>query len=238
MSLEFSTATVDDPSQLSYWRQVVVVTAQGIADMQVATVDADPHTVFRSPSLIRRSPQDDFLVNLAVRGSVVVTQDGRDAVLRSGEFALYDSARPCRITGLDRFGLVSLKIPRALFTSHCRLPHGVTATCRARRSRRRRPVLALPPLADRAVIARRVGVTRPYLFRLFPDKKAIFITALTPRMEDTRPGFRAGGRWDGGQRASPPGHDKRLRAADLDAPRNASDADAGIPHRGGRRGAG
>ncbi|MEU2281691.1 helix-turn-helix domain-containing protein [Streptomyces sp. NPDC013178] len=149
MSLEFSTATVDDPSQLSYWHQVVseafvpydvavprrrtegfrgAVTAQAIGGMQVATVDADPHTVFRTPSLIRRSPQDDFLVNLAVRGSVIVTQDERDAVLRPGEFALYDSARPCRITGLDRFGLVSLKIPRALFIAYCRLPQDATAT--------------------------------------------------------------------------------------------------------------
>lgn len=149
MSLEFSTATVDDPSQLSYWRQVVSeafvpydvtaprhrtggfqgrVSAHAIAGMQVATVDADPHTVFRTPSLIRRSPQDDFLVNLAVRGSVIVTQDERDAVLQPGEFTLYDSARPCRITGPDRFGLVSLRIPRALFTAYCRLPRGATAT--------------------------------------------------------------------------------------------------------------
>jgi AcrR family transcriptional regulator len=40
-----------------------------------------------------------------------------------------------------------------------------------------------------AAIARRVGVTQPYLFRLFPDKKAIFVTALTRSMEDTRLAF-------------------------------------------------
>lgn len=149
MSLEYSTATVDDPSQLAYWRHVVseafvpydvtaplrrtegfqgMVSSHAIAGMQVATVEADPHTVFRTPSLIRRSPQDDFLVNLAVRGSVIVTQDERDAILRPGEFTVYDSARPCRITGPDRFGLVSLRIPRALFTAYCRLPPDVTAT--------------------------------------------------------------------------------------------------------------
>lgn len=69
MNLDFSTATVDGPSQLLYWRQVVseafvpyevaapwrrtegfrgAVTAQAIAGMQVATVDADPHTVLPS----------------------------------------------------------------------------------------------------------------------------------------------------------------------------------------------
>ncbi|MDX5568875.1 helix-turn-helix domain-containing protein [Streptomyces sp. ID05-04B] len=149
MSRQFSTATVADPSRLSYWRQVVseafipyevavprhraegfrgTVTAQQIGAMQVATVDADAHTVFRTPSLVRRSPQDDFLVNLAVRGSVTVTQDERDAFLRPGEFTLYDSARPCRITGVERFRLVSLKIPRALFTAHCPSPRDATAT--------------------------------------------------------------------------------------------------------------
>ncbi|MFG2792226.1 TetR/AcrR family transcriptional regulator [Streptomyces sp. NPDC048419] len=40
-----------------------------------------------------------------------------------------------------------------------------------------------------AAIARRVGVTQPYLFRLFPDKKAIFVAALTRSMEDTRLAF-------------------------------------------------
>ncbi|MFJ4535216.1 TetR/AcrR family transcriptional regulator [Streptomyces tibetensis] len=40
-----------------------------------------------------------------------------------------------------------------------------------------------------ARIARRVGVTQPYLFRLFPDKQAIFVAALARSMEDTRLAF-------------------------------------------------
>lgn len=35
-------------------------------------------------------------------------------------------------------------------------------------------------------IARRVGVSQPYLFRLFPDKKAIFVAAALRSLEDTR----------------------------------------------------
>jgi AcrR family transcriptional regulator len=38
-------------------------------------------------------------------------------------------------------------------------------------------------------IARRVGVTLPYLFPLYPDKRAIFVAALLPSMEDTRLAF-------------------------------------------------
>ncbi|MDT7842100.1 TetR/AcrR family transcriptional regulator [Streptomyces justiciae] len=40
-----------------------------------------------------------------------------------------------------------------------------------------------------AAIAERGGVTQPYLFRLFPDKKAIFVAALVRSAEDTRPAF-------------------------------------------------
>ncbi|MET9649488.1 helix-turn-helix domain-containing protein [Streptomyces sp. NPDC006460] len=39
-------------------------------------------------------------------------------------------------------------------------------------------------------IARRVGVSQPYLFRLFPGKKAIFLAASERCLEDTRLVFR------------------------------------------------
>lgn len=86
-----------------------------------------------------------------------------------------------------------------------------------------------------ASIAKRVGVTQPYLFRLFPDKKTIFVAALVRSAEDARLAFEKAA---DGRRAGPAGHGGRLRAADLDAPRNAPDADAGMCRRGGRRGAG
>ncbi|QJS99115.1 helix-turn-helix transcriptional regulator [Streptomyces asoensis] len=53
-----------------------------------------------------------------------------------------------------------------------------------------------------AAIAERVGVTQPYLFRLFPDKRAIFVAALVRSMEDTRLAFaRAADGVEGGERA-------------------------------------
>jgi AcrR family transcriptional regulator len=40
-----------------------------------------------------------------------------------------------------------------------------------------------------AAIARRVGVSQPYLFRLFPDKRAIFLAAARRCTEEIRRGF-------------------------------------------------
>ncbi|MGY0054990.1 TetR/AcrR family transcriptional regulator [Streptomyces sp. LZ34] len=51
-------------------------------------------------------------------------------------------------------------------------------------------------------VAQRVGATQPYLFRLFPGKKAIFVAALVRSMEDTRLAFeRATDGVEGGEQA-------------------------------------
>ena len=149
MTLNFSTAPLDSRAQLDYWREVVCstfveyemdvprhpsagflgqVTAQTVGGVGVARVVSDPHTVFRSPTLIRRSSEDDLLVNLAVQGRVTVAQQGREALLRPGDFTVYDSALPCRIAGLDPFELLVLKVPRALFDAHCPLAQDTMAT--------------------------------------------------------------------------------------------------------------
>lgn len=149
MTVSFSTATIDRRSQLTYWREVVCatfvrldvelppqpsagfrahVTAQSLGHMRVAVVVSQPHAVVRSPEMIRRWAEDDFLVNLAIRGRAVVAQDGREATLDPGDFTVFDSARPYRIACPDPFCLLVLKIPRDLFVSHCQLAPGVTAS--------------------------------------------------------------------------------------------------------------
>jgi AcrR family transcriptional regulator len=54
------------------------------------------------------------------------------------------------------------------------------------------------------VIAKRAGVTQPYPFRLFPEKKAIVVAALTRSMGDARLAFeRAANGVKGYERALP-----------------------------------
>jgi AraC-like DNA-binding protein len=76
--------------------------------------------------MIRQSDADDFVVNLAVSGRIGMTQQDQDTVLNPGDFAVYDSARPCRIACPGPFQLIVLKIPRDMFTARCLLPPGVT----------------------------------------------------------------------------------------------------------------
>ena len=148
MAVRFSTAEVGRRSQLDYWREVVCatffaldvqrdglartgfrgeITAQSLDRLRIATVSSEPHAVIRSAEKIRSSYDDDFVVNLAVRGRVMMTQQRFDAVLNPGDFAVYDSALPCQIACPDPFRQIVLKIPRDMYTAHCLLPGGGTA---------------------------------------------------------------------------------------------------------------
>jgi AraC-like DNA-binding protein len=145
MAVRFSTAEVGQRSQLEYWQEVVCatffaldvqrgglartgfrgeITAQSLDRLRIATVSSEPHAVIRSAEKIRSSYDDDFVVNLAVRGRVMMTQQRFDAVLQPGDFAVYDSALPCRIACPDPFRQIVLKIPRDMYTAHCLLPGG------------------------------------------------------------------------------------------------------------------
>ena len=53
-----------------------------------------PHSVHRTPGLIRRGSSELYRVVLAISGNPRLEQDGRAAQLRPGEFAIYDFARP------------------------------------------------------------------------------------------------------------------------------------------------
>jgi AraC-like DNA-binding protein len=204
MTVSFSTATVDQRSQLGYWREVVCatftwldvmpmrqrpagfraeVTAEGLGGMRVATVDSEPHAVFRSPEMIRTAPDDDIFVNLPVRGRAIVSQDGRDAVLRPGDFTVYDSARPCLISCPDPFRLVVLKIPRSVFASHYRLQPGATATAIPGD----RGVGALFSSLLRGVPAHVPGLPPEVVEQVGGSVLELLVTALSERASGARP---------------------------------------------------
>jgi len=65
--------------------------------MQVVVMGIMPITVRRTPPLIAQADPDLLKVYLVCDGnSSVVAQDGRQAELSAGEFAFYDTRRPCR----------------------------------------------------------------------------------------------------------------------------------------------
>jgi AraC-like DNA-binding protein len=78
-----------------YWG---VFRASGLGPLQVVVMDVMPITVTRTPALIEREDPDLLKMLLACgEGSTVVTQDGRQARISAGEFALYDTRRPYQV---------------------------------------------------------------------------------------------------------------------------------------------
>lgn len=96
-------------------------------DIQVGTVTSTAQLVIRSQSQISRDPGDLFLINVQLSGHSLVSQDGRDATLRPGDFALYDSTRPYRLAFDNDFSQTVLQIPRSALLHRLGAPESFTA---------------------------------------------------------------------------------------------------------------
>lgn len=96
--------------------------------LDVSVVSSGPQKVMRTASHIARSSDDYFLVSIQARGRGVVRQDGRDAVLEAGDFALYDSTRPYQLLFDQSFEQIVLKLPGERLRSELRETQALTAT--------------------------------------------------------------------------------------------------------------
>jgi len=99
-----------------------------LPSLDVSVVTSGPQKVMRTPSHIARSSDDYFLVSIQAQGRGVVRQDGRDAVLSVGDFALYDSTRPYQLLFDDAFEQIVLKLPGERLRSELRETQALTAT--------------------------------------------------------------------------------------------------------------
>src|SRR2546430_1616128 len=73
-----------------------------------------PHSVHRTPGLIRRGSSELYRVVLAMSGSPRLAQEDRAAQLRPGEFAIYDFAKPYELVYDSAVQLAVFGFPRDL----------------------------------------------------------------------------------------------------------------------------
>lgn len=140
-----STAEVTPRDRLSYWIDAVCDTyvqldceADGnmidgeiridtLSTLKLSRVTASAQRVRRTPAKIAQATEDYFLVSIQTAGAGIVSQDGRDAVLQPGDFALYDSTRPYELLFERDFQQYVLMLPGPTLRSHLRDTHGLTA---------------------------------------------------------------------------------------------------------------
>jgi AraC-like DNA-binding protein len=131
MQRQLSTVDVAPRQRLAYWTDMVcdtyvqlecepnaganviegrIVSAE-VAALSLSEVTSTAQLVRRTPAKIARASEDYFLVSIQTVGHGVVAQDGREAVLGPGDFALYDSTRPYTLSFDDAFQQYVLMLP-------------------------------------------------------------------------------------------------------------------------------
>ena len=91
----------------------VSVAVTPFGPVELCSVLATPVHVRRTPALARLLEEPAVFVGLQVTGSSVVIQHGRSATLRSGEFALYDTATPYTLLNGGGMHQHFFRFPRA-----------------------------------------------------------------------------------------------------------------------------
>ena len=143
-----STASVDARQRVAFWTDLVCdtyvqlecdahagaeaidgeIVADQLATLALSRVTATAQKVRRTPAKIARASEDYFLVSIQTQGRGCVTQDGRDALLEPGDFALYDSTRPYTLTFDGPFQQFVLMLPGPTLRTALRDTERLTAT--------------------------------------------------------------------------------------------------------------
>ncbi len=146
MSQRFTTDDVAATDRLDYWRDAICdvfvqldctsarrrgfyghVSTDALENVTLSLVDADGQHVMRGRRQLAKAREDDFLLSVHVRGTGVVRQDGRDAVLQQGAMALYASTRPYQLLFPGPFAQLVVQLPRAVLATAIANPDALTA---------------------------------------------------------------------------------------------------------------
>ena len=124
VDLEFNPINYDDEQNPFYGE----IRVSGLADLQLSRITTSAQLVKRTQRGISKSTSDYFLISIQAKGNGLVVQHGREAFLKPGQFALYDSLKPYELQFNEPFVQNVLRIPRELLIQ--RLPTAEWLTAR------------------------------------------------------------------------------------------------------------
>lgn len=99
----------------------------GFTDVSFNEVISSPHIASRTPQQISKASKNDFLISFQMENQCVVRQHGREAILKPGSFAMYDSAEPYSLSFPDQFHQFVIQMPRDVLARHLIEPEKYTA---------------------------------------------------------------------------------------------------------------
>ena len=80
--------------------------------LSIIEVTATSHEVHRTPALIAQAGERYFKLNLQLEGTGLLIQDNREALLRPGDLAIYDTNRPYTLTFEEEARMMVMMFPR------------------------------------------------------------------------------------------------------------------------------
>jgi AraC-like DNA-binding protein len=83
-----------------------------VAPVHVSEVSASQHIVERTPLLLANGEPAYYKASLQVSGTGLLVQDGREALLRPGDLAIYDTGRPYSMLFENDMRMLVLMFPR------------------------------------------------------------------------------------------------------------------------------
>ncbi len=96
--------------------------SQQLGSAEISTVTGSAVSVRRTQRQIARADPGFIKLGLQLRGYSVITQDGRDAALAPGDFAIYDTRRPYQLDFDDSFRMFVVMFPlKSLSLNHRQL---------------------------------------------------------------------------------------------------------------------
>ncbi|MCF7981547.1 MAG: helix-turn-helix domain-containing protein [Pseudomonadales bacterium] len=142
-----STSDIPEHERFDYWRDMIcdefvkldcekvkqgsfvgqIRGGVGVSSLRFSEVISDPQLVRRSKRQIAKSTEEEFLISFQLVEQGLVRQDGREALLKPGYFALYDSSRPYTLTFKKRFHQFIVQMPKDVLSRHLMEPEKYTA---------------------------------------------------------------------------------------------------------------
>ena len=140
------TSDLEERDRTDYWRDIIcdeyvkldcrkladdfqgeVRGGGSLGELQFSEVLADAQYVERSRRQIAKCSEADFLISFQLARRGLVRQNGREALLTPGSFALYDSTQPYSLTFNERFHQLVIQMPKEVLSRHLMNPEQYTA---------------------------------------------------------------------------------------------------------------
>lgn len=81
--------------------------------ISLSMISANPHLVYRDEHRILNRKDDFFVIIYQRRGSALFCQSGKECLLQSGDYVLYDPRQTYRMKLLEPFEHIVLRLPRS-----------------------------------------------------------------------------------------------------------------------------